>query len=164
MFFLSLLSAYFVVKSRAFSTWVPPEDVRLPVLITAVNTAILIASGLSLVAAERLYGSRETKPKAVKLYQQALLLGVVFLAVQGYEWLRLISLGFTIDAGLFSATFFLLIGSHAAHAAAALLVMAFLWPKLRRHALTLDQLRAMTVFWLFVVGVWPILFGTVYFN
>ncbi len=164
MFFLALLSAYFVVKSRAFSLWVPPEDVRLPVVVTAVNTLILLGSGLSLIASERRYRDPKTRERAAQLYTQAMLMGALFVAVQGYEWIKLINLGFTISAGLFSATFFLLIGSHGAHAIGALLVMAALWPKIKRQTATLAQLRAMAIFWLFVVAVWPVLFGTVYFN
>jgi heme/copper-type cytochrome/quinol oxidase subunit 3 len=91
-------------------------------------------------------------------------MGALFVAVQGYEWIKLINLGFTISAGLFSATFFLLIGSHGVHAIGALLVMAVLWPKIKRQSATLAQLRAMAIFWLFVVAVWPVLFSTVYFN
>lgn len=163
MFFLALLSAYFVVKSRAFSTWLPPEDVRLPVAVTFVNTLILIGSGLSLIAAERLYRQQETRDRAFRLYTQAMVMGAVFVGVQGYEWIKLISLGFTIGAGLFSATFFLLIGSHGVHALGALIVMASFWPKIKNQTMTLDQLRAMGIFWFFVVAVWPVLFSTVYF-
>ena len=163
MFFMALLSAYHVVKSRAFIDWSPPNDVRLPVLVTAVNTLILMTSGFLLLAAERSYRNVVTRPKAISLYLQAMILGTCFVAVQGYEWVKLTQLGFTMSAGLFSATFFLLIGSHGAHALGALLVMLALWPSMKSQRLTLERLRAMTVFWFFVVGVWPILFGTVYF-
>jgi len=163
MFFMALLSAYHVVKSRAFVDWSAPNDVRLPVLVTSINTLILMASGILLLNAEKSYRHRETQAKAASAYLQALVLGAVFVGVQGYEWMKLIQLGFTISAGLFSATFFLLIGSHAFHAVGALLVMAALWPSVKSGRITLDRLRAMTIFWFFIVGVWPILFGTVYF-
>jgi cytochrome c oxidase subunit III len=58
---------------------------------------------------------------------------------------------------------FLLIGTHGLHAAAAALALISLYVQLRRGTLKLDHLRAMQIFWYFVVGIWPVLYGLVYF-
>ena len=36
-------------------------------------------------------------------------------------------------------------------------------PEATVHMLKLDHLRAMQIFWYFVVGIWPVLYGLVYF-
>jgi heme/copper-type cytochrome/quinol oxidase subunit 3 len=77
--------------------------------------------------------------------------------------MRLIAYGLTMTSGIFGACFFLLIGTHGLHAAAAAVAMICLYRRLTRHALSLDHLRAMQVFWYFVVGIWPVLYGLVYF-
>jgi heme/copper-type cytochrome/quinol oxidase subunit 3 len=90
-------------------------------------------------------------------------LGVCFVLFQGFEWMRLIAYGMTITSGLFGACFFLLIGTHGLHAAAAAITMVYLYMRLTRNQLSPDHLRAMQVFWYFVVAIWPVLYGLVYF-
>lgn len=163
MFFLALFSAYFVSKSKSMGSWSPPADIRLPVLATGFNTLVLILSGLVMVSAVRTYATPETRPKAFGLYAQAVLMGAFFLAFQGYEWVRLLDYGMTLGSGLFAATFYLIIGSHAFHVLGGVLAMVRLLPAVKRGTITVDGLKAMQIFWLFVVGIWPILFGLVYF-
>lgn len=164
MFFMALISAFMVIRSQVMGTWAPPGDLRLPVLATAFNTAVLIASGALMALATRAYANPDTKAKAKTFYSQAILFGAFFVAFQGYEWVKLIGYGMTMQSSMFGATFFLLIGSHALHALLAVIAMAFMYFKMVKGSLTVNQLRSMLVFWLFVVGVWPILYGLVYFN
>ena len=86
-----------------------------------------------------------------------------FVLFQGYEWVRLIAYGMTMTSGIFRTCFFLLLGMHGFHAAAAALTMVYLYIRLTRNTLRLDHVRAMQVFWCFVVGSWPVLYGLVYF-
>ena len=48
-------------------------------------------------------------------------------------------------------------------AAVAATVLGYLYHLGRRRRLNLGHLRAMQVFWYFVVGIWPVLYGLVYF-
>src|SRR4051812_41383193 len=98
------------------------------------------------------------------LLSQAILLGSFFVIFQGYEWVHLIRYGLSMTSGIFGATFFLLIGSHGLHALIAVIAMALVYWKLVKGSLTADGLRAMSIFWLFVVGIWPVLYGLVYFG
>jgi heme/copper-type cytochrome/quinol oxidase subunit 3 len=164
MFFLALFSAYFVSKSKVGATWSPPGDIRLPVLATGFNTLVLLVSGFLLSAAVKAYGEASTRSKAFTLFLQAVLLGAFFVAFQGYEWVNLLRYGMTIGSGLFAATFYLIIGSHAVHACGAILAMLFMLPKVKKQSATVDGMKAMQIFWLFVVGIWPILYGLVYFG
>lgn len=164
MFFLALFSAYFVSKSKVGGGWAPPGDIRLPVLATGFNTLILLASGFLLTSAVKAYKDPSSRSKAFNLFVQAVLLGAFFVAFQGYEWMNLLRYGMTIGSGLFAATFYLIIGSHAFHAIGAILAMLLMLPKVKKQSATVDGMKAMQIFWLFVVGIWPILYGLVYFG
>ena len=91
------------------------------------------------------------------------MLGIGFVVLQGFEWMRLIAYGMSMTSGIFGACFFLLIGTHGLHAAAAAIAMGYLYLRLRRHQLRPEHVQAMQVFWYFVVGIWPVLYGLVYF-
>jgi heme/copper-type cytochrome/quinol oxidase subunit 3 len=164
MFFLALFSAYFISKSKVGVTWAPPGDIRLPILATGFNTLVLLGSGLLLTQAVRAYEEVGSRSKAFTLFIQSVLLGGFFVAFQGYEWMNLLRYGMTISSGLFAATFYLIIGSHAVHAFGAILAMLFMLPKVKKQTATVDGMKAMRIFWLFVVGIWPVLYGLVYFG
>jgi cytochrome c oxidase subunit 3 len=92
-------------------------------------------------------------------------LGTLFLAVQGYEWAQLIHYGLTVTSGAYGATFYTLIGMHAAHVLGALI---WLGVTVRRAGCgrfldgQVSGLRACATYWHYVVGLWPILYVTVY--
>jgi heme/copper-type cytochrome/quinol oxidase subunit 3 len=164
MFFCALISAYTVIRSHVFGSWSPPGNLRLPVAATALNTAVLMISGVLMMLATRAFAQDgpASRAKARTFLGQALLFGAVFVAFQGYEWVKLIRYGLSMTSGIFGATFFLVIGSHGLHALAAVIVMALVYRRLHQGALTLHGIRAMAVFWLFVVGIWPVLYSMVY--
>lgn len=162
MFFSGLVSAFLVNRTNSFGNWAPPGNITLPQLATAFNTAVLMASGILMVLACIKHPKDAEKSKA--LYFQSTLLGAFFVAFQGWEWIKLIEWGMTINSGIFGATFFLLIGSHGFHAALAILAMVWHGRAMQRGTMTTEGLKALAVFWLFIVGVWPILYGLVYFS
>lgn len=163
MFFTALISAYLVIKAATGNTWVPPANVRLPIETTALNTLVLLASGVLCLQAGRAYDQFKAHGRAEKLFATATLLGLVFVSVQGYEWSKLLSLGMTIGSGVFAATFYLLIGAHALHVIAAVLAMFWVYSKLKRKQMPAAGFKAMRIFWYFVVGIWPFLYVLVYF-
>jgi heme/copper-type cytochrome/quinol oxidase subunit 3 len=163
MYFCALISAFNVIRAQLFGNWAPPGDVRLPVAATAFNTALLLASGVTVWLSARAYKYPEGRTKAQLLLLVTITLGACFVGFQGYEWVKLVQYGMTMRSGIFGATFFMIIGSHGIHVLAAVLVMAFLYMRMLQGRLSLGALQAMQVFWLFVVGVWPILYRLVYF-
>ena len=167
MYFASLLSAYMVIRSHEVGGWRPPGDVRLPVAATAVNTAILLTSGVLMLLAVRAQGraqqANQASGQALRYWLGATVLGTLFVVFQGYEWVRLAALGLTLTSGIFGSVFFLLIGSHGVHALGGVLVMLRLLISLARGELSHDAARGMAVFWTFVVGLWPLLYALVYF-
>jgi heme/copper-type cytochrome/quinol oxidase subunit 3 len=164
MYFSALISSFLVIRSRVFGEWTPPMDIRLPVVATAFNTAVLTVSGVLMYLATRAYARPGGREKTHKLFVAAILLGGFFLVFQGYEWVKLIGWGMTMQSGIFGATFFMLVGSHGLHVLAAVIAMGILYKRFRAGKLKLEEMRAMRVFWLFVVAVWPVLYRLVYFG
>ena len=90
-------------------------------------------------------------------------MGAFFVSLQGYEWVKLVSFGMTMQNSLFGSCFYLLIGSHGLHVLSAVLVVGFFFTKLVQGKLTVDNFKALRIYWYFVVMIWPILYGLVYF-
>lgn len=162
MFFAALISAYVVIKSTK-GFWVPPFGVKLPIEITLLNTVGLMLSGAAILSANQKFLGKNRTRLTTRLLLVGFCLGSIFVGVQGLEWLRLLELGMNMKAGIFSATFFLLIGSHALHALVGTLILFVAWRKSAQSRLSSEFLTCTQIFWLFVVGVWPILFRMVYF-
>jgi cytochrome c oxidase subunit III len=162
MFFTALISAFVIIKAGV-EPWTPPVGVRLPVVATASNTALLFLSGVFLHQAGRRFAIEGASQWVRTLLGGAAILSACFVSFQGFEWMRLIAYGMTMTSGIFGACFFLLIGTHGLHAAAAAMAMVYLYMRLRRNELRPDHVQAMQVFWYFVVGIWPVLYGLVYF-
>ena len=161
MFFTALISAYLVIRAGA-GNWVPPEGVRLPVLATAFNTFMLFLSGATIVYV----GVRFNKTKVLdrKLFLLGILFASCFVIFQGIEWIRLVSHGMTLVSDIFGATFYLLIGSHAVHAVSGIIAMIYVFRISKQPNFSISAYRAMTFFWMFIVGVWPVLYRLVYFK
>ena len=158
MFFTALISAFLVIKGDQGS-WEIPFDIRLPVLSTAYNTLILFFSGVLLF----LVGRKQISFSLQKRYLGwSAALGLVFVCFQGYEWAQLISYGLTMSSSIFGALFFLLIGCHGLHVLLGALALLYFYYG-SSTAVEMESLRALQIFWFFVVGVWPILYILVYF-
>jgi heme/copper-type cytochrome/quinol oxidase subunit 3 len=160
MLFAGLVSAYIVVRSSVGAPgWPPPDQPRLPVAATAFNTALLLASGVVLRYGRRQATAAPGVPAAVGA---TLALGAAFVALQGWEWVRLVRFGLTLTSSTYGAFFYLVVGAHALHALGGLAALAWATVRLRRGALTPDALQAVALFWYFVVGLWPVLYVLVY--
>ena len=159
MLFAGLISAFTIVRSSAL-IWPPPGQPRLPVEETAVNTAALLASGLALFAARRVF--RRDPARAIRPLLLSMLLGAFFVVFQGVEWVALIGDGLTLTSSTLGSFFYLIVGLHALHAIVALGVLAYATWRLRRGWLSSSVLATAEVFWYFVVGLWPVLYLRVY--
>jgi heme/copper-type cytochrome/quinol oxidase subunit 3 len=162
MFFMALISAFIIIRAGV-EPWSPPPGVRLPVFATAGNTVLLLLSGVLLYQAGQRFATEGPTARVQSLFRATAVLGTFFVLFQGYEWVRLINYGMTMTSGIFGACSFLLIGTHGLHAAIATVALSGVYVQSKRHALKLDHVRAMQVFWYFIVGIWPILYGLVYF-
>jgi cytochrome c oxidase subunit III len=163
MLFAALISAYLVLRASA-DTWPPPGQPRLPLAVTGANTVVLVLSGFTMWAALR--SARLTRPEACRRWLTVtLVLGTLFLVVQGSEWARLISYGLRISSGTYGGMFYAVIGTHALHVVVAVLLLGTVLWRGRRAKFSPERQTDVEVchlFWTFVVAVWPVLYILVY--
>ena len=165
MLFGGLVSAFLVLRLSA-PVWPPPFQPRLPVFVTGLNTLVLIGSSVAMVAAGRAL-RRGNRQALVRRLVGTAALGAVFLAVQGYEWVRLVSFGLTVSSGSYGTTFYGLIGTHAAHVLGALVwlcVTTLLAAHGRFAGGRTAPVSACAIYWHFVVCLWPVLYIAVYLS
>lgn len=159
MIFAGLISAFSIVRAK-FPLWPPPDQPRLPVEDTAINTTALLMSGVMLYLSRQ---SLQTDARATRMYLgAAMALGAFFIAFQGLEWFALVREGLTLTSSTLGSFFYLTIGLHALHAAAAIGLLAYAWTRLQRGWLSPNLLGTSEVLWYFVVGMWPVLYWRVY--
>lgn len=163
MFFAGLIGAFLVFRLGS-PVWPPPFQPRLPTGVTGINTLILLASAVTMRAA-LLANRRGARARSVSLLSWTALLGATFLLIQGYEWVRLLHFGLTVSSSVYGGLFYTLIGFHGAHVIGALIWLGVVWLGSRRGKYTrLDDtgLQTCAMYWIFVVALWPVLYGLVY--
>jgi len=163
MFFAGLFSAFTITRAgSAPLAWTLPAGLVLPVAETAFNSVALLASGVLAFVAYRQF-RRLDMPAAARTLLAATLLGTLFVVLQGREWWSLLSQGVTMQSTALSAFFYLIVGTHAVHAVAAIIGLAVAWVRLRSGRLSSGFFFGALTFWYFVVGVWPVVYFRVYF-
>lgn len=162
LFFAGMLSAYLV--TRADTVWPPEGQPVLPVPSTVFNTILLFISGYLLFKAGKLKNTDSGKTGTfAKTFVAAMVFGVLFLVLQGREWVDLIQFGLTLQSSLYGSSFYVIVGCHGLHALSALIFLGFLLAKvLNRQELLDEHFAAAQLFWYFVVGIWPIIFYLLY--
>lgn len=162
--FITLLFIMFWLRSGLVADWPPPDQPRLPIGITGINTVFLLVSGYTMRRAY-LAVKQSASRQLTRWLMVTCVLGVVFLTVQGFEWIRLISFGLSMTSSLYGAMFYSIIGLHAVHVLVTVLVLLYLWVKSSSGVYTSEKHTGVVLgymFWLFVVLIWPILYILVY--
>jgi heme/copper-type cytochrome/quinol oxidase subunit 3 len=163
MFFGGLITAFLQLRLGA-AAWPPPGQPRLPLGLTAVNTVMLLTSSYAFVRALRAVRAGDQAGLGRWLLTTGIL-GGLFLAVQGIEWVRLVHFGLTVSSGIYGATFYTLIGVHGAHVLGAVTWVAASLVLARRGRYEPRDhvsLACCAMYWHFVVALWPILYTLVY--
>ena len=161
--FLTLIVTFAVVRA-GYPEWPPSDQPRLPVTVSFLNTFVLLGSGAAMFSAWRSI-RRGHVPSSRRLLATATLLGILFLVVQGVEWVRLIEFGLTVYQNIYGAVFYVVIGMHALHVFVAVLGLLYVARRFGTGAYTREAHDGLTMggmFWGFVVLVWPFLFVFVY--
>ncbi|APT89244.1 cytochrome B [Corynebacterium frankenforstense DSM 45800] len=164
MFFAGLFAMYFTARANGQSGDWEYQTSHLTVWYAAVITIILVSSSVTsqfgVFAAERgdVYGLR-------RWYAVTILLGVIFLCMQGYEYAELIMEGVTIPSSVFASVFFITTGFHAAHVLAGVVAFVVVLLRVAKSKFTPAQATAAMVvsyYWHFVDVIWIGLFLIVY--
>ena len=164
MFFAGLISAYVVIKA-GIEEWPPWGQPRLPVVATAFNTVVLLASGYIMVHSRACFKKNELA-LGRRWLGISILLGAFFLVFQGYEWIQLLKFGFTLSSSVYGGLFYLLIGAHGFHVMGALAILIYAWYRIKTQGnpITPEGLFPFQLLWYFVVCVWPVLYVLVYLS
>ncbi len=161
MLFGALFAAYFVIRGES-PAWPPPGRFERPeLLLPGFNTLLLVSSSVTMQLAVRSarIGSRS---RLLRWLGLTLLLGGVFIVIQGYEFA---TNGFGLDSGTFGSTFYILTGFHGAHVLAGLGLIAIVANRARRGFVSAERhtaVEAISYYWHFVDAVWLFLFSTLY--
>jgi cytochrome c oxidase subunit III len=161
MFFAALMSAHTIAKATVLGgVWPPPGQPRLPVERTAINTAILLLSGIFLWVGNRRMGTQ--RESALRYVAGAIVCGIAFVSLQGVEWVALLREGLTMTSSNHGAFFYLIVGTHALHAIVAIVALTWVYLRMRTGKFVPSTFTATQIFWYFVVVLWPVIYLRVY--
>jgi heme/copper-type cytochrome/quinol oxidase subunit 3 len=169
MFFSAIIGVSWSLRVRSTDWALPGEVLNVP--LTGLNTFILICSSLTMV--EALASIERGNQRRLKMYLAGTLaLGITFLSIQGYEYIKLFfteGLTFTGAPGpindLYGSTFYIQTGVHGSHVFAGVMAMAYATIKAFRGGFTKENHEAVELiglYWHFVDVVWIFLFTIVY--
>jgi cytochrome c oxidase subunit III len=143
----------------------PTPAAALSLGLVLFTTACLLSSSVTIHLAERALGGGGAA--AFRLWWAGtIVLGVVFLVGTGFEWHELIyKRGLTISRNLFGSTYYTLVGFHALHVTAGVVVLLIVLGLALRGRVTAGNrggVELVSWYWHFVDGVWVVVFTVVY--
>ena len=164
MFFAGLFAVYFNVRA-AHPRW-PPEGAEHfganPVVLVA--TAVLIISSFTMQwGVWRI--RRDDRRGMNRALIVTLILGVLFLGMQAFDYAVLFAEGIRMNSGIFGSLFYTMTGFHGAHVFGGVVGIAIMLLRglagqfSARHHVAVE---AVSIYWHFVDVVWVALFLTLY--
>jgi cytochrome c oxidase subunit 3 len=159
--FTIFVVAYLFYLGKSVTGPTPAEVLETPIFYTIC----LLSSSLTIhLAAKRL--ARGIASAFLGLWLLTIALGGLFLYGTAQEWHRLIyEHGLTISTSLFGTTYYSLVGLHAFHVTAGLVMLLIvalfgLWGRVGRKQL--GHIEVLSMYWHFVDAVWVVVFTVVY--
>jgi len=150
---------YYVGKSLSGPT--PREALETPIFYTIC----LLSSSLTIHFAGKLL-ERGRRGAFLLLWLLTITLGALFLYGTGQEWHRLIyEHGLTISTNLFGTTYYSLVGLHASHVTAGLVMLSIVLLFGLAGRVGPEQsprVEVISLYWHFVDAVWVVVFTVVY--
>lgn len=164
MLFGGLFSAYVFMRTGG-ANWPLASDL-LDVRLAAINTVILITSGITMVLAWD--GARAESMARCRVFLiLTILLGAAFLVIKSYEYNTKFSHGLYPSESTFYAIYFVITGVHFLHIVGGLLALIFhasFGGLLFRHhpEQFANRIEVTGLYWHFVDLVWLIVFPVMY--
>jgi cytochrome c oxidase subunit 3 len=144
---------------------VEPFTTMGPFWLPTINTALLLTSGVTLTIAHHALQAGE-RGKTLLFMWATVLLGVIFLCVQGYEYYHAYTaLNLKLSSGVYGSTFFMLTGFHGFHVLVGMLMLLFITLRLHAGHFTAQRhfgFEGAAWYWHFVDVVWLGLYVLVY--
>jgi len=158
VFFLGLVFVALSVR-RGQAGWPPPGAPQPDYTVLLINTAVLLVSGITALAADR--SIRAGRRSAMLAWTAATAaLGAVFVGGQLREFAAMG--GWSAGEGVYATLFNVLSGLHGAHVAAGILLLLIVLARAVAGSFGLGRHAMVTVaawFWFFVSTAWLALLG-----
>ena len=136
-----------------------------PFWLPTINTALLLTSGVTLTIAHHAL-QVNNRARCISFMWMTVILGFVFLCVQGYEYHHLYTeYNLKLNSGVFGSTFYMLTGFHGFHVLVGMLMLFFITIRLMKGDFTDKShfgFEGAAWYWHFVDVVWLLLFVVVY--
>jgi cytochrome c oxidase subunit III len=159
--FTIFVVAYLFYVGKSLTGPTPREVLETPIFYTIC----LLSSSLTIHFASKLL-ERGRRGGFLVLWFLTIILGCLFLYGTGQEWHRLIyDLGLTISTNVFGTTYYSLVGLHAFHVTAGLILLTivlFFGLADRVGPEQSARVGVLSLYWHFVDGVWVVVFTVVY--
>jgi cytochrome c oxidase subunit III len=159
--FTILVVAYLFYVGKSLSGPTPREVLETPIFYTVC----LLSSSLTIHFAGKAL-ERGRRAAFLLLWLLTIALGALFLFGTGQEWHRLIyEHGLTISTNLFGTTYYSLVGLHAFHVTAGLIMLSIVLLFGLAGRVGPEQFRrvdVLSLYWHFVDAVWVVVFTVVY--
>src|SRR6202795_4890614 len=159
--FTIFVVAYLFYIGKSLSGPTPREVLET----TICYTICLLSSSLTVHFAGK-FLERGSRVAFLVLWLLTIVLGGLFLYGTGQEWHRLMyEHGLTISTNLFGTTYYSLVGLHATHVTAGLLMLGgvFLFGLAGRVGTEQSaRVEVLSLYWHFVDAVWVVVFTVVY--
>lgn len=159
--FTIFVVAYLFYTGKSLTGPTPREVLETPVFYTIC----LLSSSITVHLAGTTL-KRARQGAFLALWSLTFILGGLFLFGTGQEWHRLIyEKGLTISTNLFGTTYFSLVGLHAFHVTAGLVMLLIVLVFGFAGKVSGDQtgrIEILSMYWHFVDAVWVVVFTVVY--
>jgi cytochrome c oxidase subunit 3/cytochrome o ubiquinol oxidase subunit 3 len=159
--FTIFVVAYLFYIGKSLTGPTPSQLLETPIFYSIC----LLSSSITVHLAGR-YLERGKSGAFLSLWSLTFVLGGLFLFGTGQEWHRLIyERGLTISTNLFGTTYYSLVGLHAFHLTAGLVMLAIVLIFGLAGRVTQDQsarVGVLSMYWHFVDAVWVVVFTVVY--
>jgi cytochrome c oxidase subunit 3 len=160
MLFGAFFTAYFFLRVVKGDPW-PAPGTSIPVLVAAVNTAVLISSSFTMHWATMAAKAGNRAAMRAGLFA-TFFLGLTFLSVQINEYVHL---GWSPQNHAQGTIFYGLTGLHGAHVTVGLILLLFANIRANRGHFTPKEHRGVEVpgiYWHFVDVMWIVVFTSLY--
>src|SRR5246127_3071422 len=159
--FTIFVVAYLFYMGKSLTGPTPRGVLETPILYTIC----LLSSSLTIHFAGKLL-ERGRRGTFLALWSLTIALGALFLYGTGQEWHRLIyEHGLTISTNLFGTTYYSLVGLHAFHVTAGLIMLSIVLLFGLAGCVGPEQshrVDVLSLYWHFVDAVWVVVFTVVY--
>ncbi|HUK46124.1 MAG TPA: heme-copper oxidase subunit III [Terriglobales bacterium] len=159
--FTIFVVAYLFYIGKSLTGPTPSEVLEVPIFFTIC----LLSSSITVHFAGR-FLERNNRSMFLVLWSLTIVLGGLFLFGTGREWHRLIyDHGLTISTNLFGTTYYSLVGLHAFHVTAGLIMLSVVLIFGLAGRIDAEQSRridVLSLYWHFVDAVWIVVFTVVY--